>query len=634
MLPVAVLILLFPLLGFLVNGLGGSKRSEKVVGIIGCGSVGGSLLLSIYYFVVSLRDKSFHEKIDLYPWITGGLHIDFSLWVDPLTVVMLLIVTGVGFLIHVYSVGYMAGDDGFWRFFAFLNLFVFFMLLLVMAGSFAIMFIGWEGVGLCSYLLIGFWWKNREYTAAANKAFIMNRIGDLGFLLGMFLLFQLFGTTDFQGVFARAALMPLNDPSLVAATLLLFVGAVGKSAQIPLFTWLPDAMAGPTPVSALIHAATMVTAGVYMVVRAHALYTLVPMVLTIIGWIGAITALGAALVALTQTDIKKVLAYSTISQLGYMFAATGVTAFGSGMFHLVTHAFFKALLFLGAGSVIHALHHEQDVRRMGGLRQWLPMTYGTMFIGTLAISGMPPLAGFFSKDEILLSVFDRSWVMFIVLMLTSVLTAAYMFRLFFLVFFGNARMGKGKAVQESPRIMTLPLVALALFSATAGFLGIPLLFGELHGLNNYLQPVFAANPRLLPPEHDVAVEIQLMLASVVVALGVGYLMYRRYAIKQVVIDPEQSVGKWWYRWSYRKFYVDELYERLVVRPVEQLGDYFRTRVDPKIIDAVVNELGAGAVALGRQLGRLQTGFIGTYVLWMVFGLVILLAMGLLSVIQF
>ncbi len=632
--PVAVLILLFPLLGFFINGLGGIKRSEKVIGIIGCGSVGASFLLSIYYFIVSLRYKSFQEKIDLYPWITGGLHIDFTLWVDPLTVVMLLVVTGVGFLIHVYSVGYMAGDDGFWRFFAFLNLFVFFMLLLVMAGSFAVMFIGWEGVGLCSYLLIGFWWKNRQYTAAANKAFIMNRIGDLGFLLGMFLLFQLFGTTDFQVVFSRAALMPLNDPSLIAATLLLFVGAVGKSAQIPLFTWLPDAMAGPTPVSALIHAATMVTAGVYMVVRAHALYTLAPMVLTIIAWIGAITALGAALVALTQTDIKKVLAYSTISQLGYMFAATGVTAFSSGMFHLVTHAFFKALLFLGAGSVIHALHHEQDLRRMGGLRHWLPITYGTMLIGTLAISGMPPLAGFFSKDEILVSVFDRSWMLFVLLLLTSVLTAAYMFRLFFLAFFGNPRMGKGQEVHESPRIMTLPLIVLALFSATAGFLGIPLLFGELHGLNRYLEPVFAANPRVLPPEHHVAVEIQLMLASALVALGVGYWMYQRYAIKPVMIDQEQSVKKWWYRWSYRKFYVDELYERMVVWPVEKLGDYFRNRVEPRIIDAAVNGLGAGAVAVGRQLGRLQTGFISTYVLWMVLGLVVLLAIAIYSIIQF
>src|SRR5689334_7234221 len=436
MLQFAWLIPVLPLLGFLCISFFQKNLPGKTAGIIGSLTVFGSFLISCGLFF----QLSEPVTINYFDWINAGsLRIPISFLIDPISNVMLLIITGVGFLIHVYSIGYMAHDQAFGRFFSYLNLFVFFMLILVLGSNYVLMFAGWEGVGLCSYLLIGFWFKNTEYNNAANKAFIMNRIGDLGFLLGIILMFVTFGSVQFSDVFSAAGGFPDDQGTIIAITMLLFVGAMGKSAQIPLYTWLPDAMAGPTPVSALIHAATMVTAGIYMVVRSNILYSIAPFTLDFIAIIGAATALFSATIALAQTDIKKVLAYSTLSQLGYMFVALGTGAYSTGLFHVTTHAFFKALLFLAAGSVIHAMSGEQDIRKMGGLRKKLPLTYLVFLAGTLAISGFPPFAGFFSKDEILAKAYIQSNFLFIVLSITSVITAIYMFRLLFLTFFGSYR---------------------------------------------------------------------------------------------------------------------------------------------------------------------------------------------------
>lgn len=631
MLEAALLLILSPLLGFLINGLAFPLLSRRLAAWIGCGAVLISFIVSAVMFVTTLGSESPPVHSTLYQWISAGnVQVSLGILVDRLTVIMLLVITGVGFLIHVYSAGYMKDDEGFGKFFSYLNLFVFFMLLLVMADSFTMLFIGWEGVGLCSYLLIGFWWKNAAYTAAANKAFIINRIGDLGFLLALFLMFRTFGSTDFEVVFRKALAYSANDPTMVAITMLLFVGAVGKSAQIPLYTWLPDAMAGPTPVSALIHAATMVTAGVYLVVRSHVLYTLAPASMEVILWVGVATALWAALIALTQDDIKKVLAYSTVSQLGYMFAAAGSMAFAAGMFHLVTHAFFKALLFLGAGSVIHALHHEQNLRHMGGLRKWLPLTFITMVIGTLAISGAPPLSGFFSKDEILMDVAGHSPLAFVLLAVTSVLTAAYMFRLLFMTFWGSYRGHDADRIHESPRVMTMPLMVLAVLSAVGGFIGLPALLGDLHALKHYLSPVFADNTRLVPHEPAHALEVLVMLLSVVVLVAVGYMAYRRYHLSAVERVINLGDVSRLYRWSYHKFYVDELYRAVVVGPVEWLGDYFRSRFEPRVLDAAVEGIGRMAQRLSVLLVRVQSGSIASYLLWMIGGIVALLLYGLLK----
>ncbi|MCS6917445.1 MAG: NADH-quinone oxidoreductase subunit L [Chitinophagales bacterium] len=624
--PAAVLLVAFPLLGFLINGLAFPKLSKPLSAWIGCIAVLASFLLTLLFFIQSFSETA-PLQLKLFEWMaTAGVQVSFGFWIDRLTLVMLLVITGVGFLIHVYSVGYMKEDAGMGKFFAFLNLFIFFMLLLVMADSFLVMFIGWEGVGLCSYLLIGFWWKNSEYTAAANKAFIMNRIGDLGFLLALFLMFHTFGSTDYREVFRQALSYPTNDATVVAITLLLFVGAIGKSAQIPLYTWLPDAMAGPTPVSALIHAATMVTAGVYLVVRSHMLYTLAPVSLEVIIWIGTATSLWAALIALRQDDIKKVLAYSTVSQLGFMFAAAGAMALTSSMLHLIAHAFFKALLFLGAGSVIHALHHEQNMRHMGGLRRLMPVTFVCMAIGTLAISGVPPLAGFFSKDEILLQVASRQGWAFIVLVITSVLTAAYMFRLLFMVFYGNFRgtEHEREKIHESPRVMTVPLMVLALLSGIGGVIGLPALVGDVHALNRYLSPVFLSNPRLMAPEPSHTMEVVVMILSVLVAAGVGVWAYRRYHLQPVARTWSLSGKPRFYRWMHDKFYVDECYQFVFVRPAEWLGDYLRSRFDPKLLDGLVEGLGRLVQRGSALVSRVQTGSISGYLLWMVGGLVFLL----------
>ena len=468
------LIPLLPLLGFVINGLGRNNFSKTLIGVIGSGVILASFILSIALFFELGAGTQKQFTIDLFDWISAGnLHIPLSFLYDPLSAIMLLIITGVGFLIHIYSTGYMHDDAGFGKFFSYLNLFIFFMLILVLGSNYIVMFIGWEGVGLCSYLLIGFWYTNSNYASAAKKAFVMNRIGDLGFLLGVFLIFNTFGSVEFAKVFPQAANMMPGSGTVTLITILLFIGACGKSAQLPLFTWLPDAMAGPTPVSALIHAATMVTAGIYMIARSSVLFDLAPTTQDLIAIIGTATALIAAIIALTQTDIKKVLAYSTVSQLGYMFLGLGVGAYTGSFFHVLTHAFFKALLFLGAGSVIHAMHHEQDMRHMGGLKSKLKVTFATMMIGTIAIAGLPPFSGFFSKDEILAHAYEHNKVLWAIGLFTAFLTAFYMFRMMFLTFFGKYR-GTHHAeehIHESPKTMTLPLVVLAILAAMVNGLG-------------------------------------------------------------------------------------------------------------------------------------------------------------------
>ncbi|HQS04266.1 MAG TPA: NADH-quinone oxidoreductase subunit L, partial [Daejeonella sp.] len=483
------LVPLFPLLGFLINGLGRNNMPKTVVGFVGCLTVLASFAVSlgIFFELNSAETKSF--IIPIFDWISAGnVKIPFSFLVDPLSALMLLIVTGIGFLIHVYSTGYMHHDAGFAKFFSYLNLFIFFMLLLVLGSNYVVMFIGWEGVGLCSYLLIGFWFTNSSYASAAKKAFVMNRIGDLGFLIAVFLIFTTFNSVEFASIFPQAANMASGDSVLILITALLFVGAIGKSAQIPLFTWLPDAMAGPTPVSALIHAATMVTAGIYMIARSNILFTLAPETLGVVAIIGLATLFLAAAIAVTQTDIKKVLAYSTVSQLGYMFLGLGVGAYTGAFFHVITHAFFKALLFLGAGSVIHAMSNEQDMRNMGGLKKKLPVTYLTMMIGTIAIAGLPPFSGFFSKDEILAHVYENNKIFWLIAVIGAMFTAFYMFRMMYLTFNGKFR-GTTEPehhLHESPASMTFPLIVLAILSALGGLIGIPAIFGGSHWLAGFL----------------------------------------------------------------------------------------------------------------------------------------------------
>ncbi len=627
----AALIPFIPLLGFVINGLGFPKISKNVAGWIGCGSIFFSFLIASSLFIQSITGNFESEKISLFDWIAAGnVNIGFDFFIDHLTLIMLMIVTGVGFLIHVYSVGYMHSDEGFGKFFAYMNLFVFFMLVLVMGANYVMMFIGWEGVGLCSYLLIGFWWKNREYSAAANKAFIMNRIGDLGFILGIFLMFITFGSSDFGKVFSGASSFSTNDKVIVAITILLFIGAIGKSAQIPLFTWLPDAMAGPTPVSALIHAATMVTAGVYMVARSNILYSIAPISLEVVTIVGLATALFAALIAITQSDIKKVLAYSTVSQLGYMFVAEGSQAYDTGIFHLAMHAFFKALLFLGAGSVIHAMGGEQNLCKMGGLKKYLSITFMTMGAATLAISGVPPFAGFFSKDEILVASYGNSPVVFSILSIVSVLTAAYMFRLMYLAFYGEFRgtHHQQEHLHESPKTMTVPLIILAVLSTIGGFIGLPHLVGDAHWLRNYLSPVFDQNPRITEPYESTTLEIMIIVLTLAVIGVIIWLCNERYVKKKVATNIVEDDLPFLCKLSYKKFYVDELYDRVFVRPLEWLGDFFHEKFESNVIDGAVNGLGKLTVWTSGQLRKIQTGNIGFYVLSMVIGMVLLLIYGL------
>jgi proton-translocating NADH-quinone oxidoreductase, chain L len=638
MIELVWLIPLLPLIGFLINGLGRNVLPKPLVGIIGSGVVLVSFFLSCGVFSAVYAARQAGEQGSfvqpLFEWIrAGNLEVSLSFLIDPLSAVMLLIVTGIGFLIHIYSIGYMNHDSGFAKFFSYLNLFIFFMLLLVLGSNYAVMFIGWEGVGLCSYLLIGFWFKNTAYAAAAKKAFVMNRIGDLGFLLAVFLIFTTFGTLEFAGVFSKAAGMPMGDATLLLTTLLLFIAATGKSAQIPLFTWLPDAMAGPTPVSALIHAATMVTAGIYMIARSNILFALSPFTMQVIAVIGVCTALLAAAIAVTQNDIKKVLAYSTVSQLGYMFLGLGVGAFTGAFFHVITHAFFKALLFLGAGSVIHAVSNEQDMRAMGGLKRRLPVTYVTMLIGTIAIAGIPPLSGFFSKDEILAHAFEANKLLWILGFVGALFTAFYMFRMLFLTFFGSFRGTQEQAahLHESPATMTVPLIVLAVLAAIGGLLNVPEALGGGHALASFLAPVFAESVAKTGEFHlEHSTEYLLMGISALAAIIMVIVAYRQYVTKEMVPAAEGTPRGFLSRLSYHKFYVDEIYDVLVVRPLNALSVFFYRVVDRSGIDGIVNALGKSAGESGRGIRLLQSGNVGSYIFMMVIAVVMLLIYGIFN----
>jgi len=622
------LIPLFPLLGFLINGLGRNTLSKTVVGIVGCLTVLASFAISVGIFLElnSSETKSF--IIPIFDWISAGtVKIPFSFLIDPLSALMLLIVTGIGFLIHVYSTGYMHNDAGFGKFFSYLNLFIFFMLLLVLGSNYVVMFIGWEGVGLCSYLLIGFWFSNSAYASAAKKAFIMNRIGDLGFLIAVFLIFTTFNSVEFASVFPQAANMASGDSTLILITALLFVGAIGKSAQIPLFTWLPDAMAGPTPVSALIHAATMVTAGIYMIARSNILFTLAPETLGVVSIIGLATLFLAAAIAVSQTDIKKVLAYSTVSQLGYMFLGLGVGAYTGAFFHVITHAFFKALLFLGAGSVIHAMSNEQDMRNMGGLRKKLPVTFLTMMIGTIAIAGLPPFSGFFSKDEILAHVYEHNKIFWVIAVIGAMFTSFYMFRMMYLTYNGSFRgtTDQEHHLHESPASMTIPLIVLAVLSALGGVIGIPAVLGGGHWLESFLAPVFEVSAsKTNPMTLDHTTEYVLMAISVGAALISMLYAYVRYVKQGHVPADDRTDRGLLARLSYNKFYIDEVYNSLITRPLDALSGFFYKTVDKAGIDGIVNGFGRGAVEASKGFRLLQTGMVGFYIFMMVAGILALL----------
>ncbi len=624
----AWLIPALPLLGFILIGVLNKRLPVVLSGSIASATVFISFLISVAYFF-DVRDPAFiPERIVLFDWITvGDLKIDFSFLIDRLSVIMLLVVTGVGTLIHIYSIGYMHHEPDHPRFFAYLNLFVFFMLLLVLGSNYIVMFAGWEGVGLCSYLLIGFWFKNIEYSKAAKKAFVMNRIGDLGFLLGVFLIFTTFGSVAFKEVFEGAENFGTDNPAIIAICLLLFVGAVGKSAQIPLFTWLPDAMAGPTPVSALIHAATMVTAGIYMVVRSNILFALAPFASQIVAIIGLATAFFAATIGLRQNDIKKVLAYSTVSQLGYMFVALGVGAFDTALFHVVTHAFFKALLFLAAGSVIHAMSGEQDIRRMGNLKGKLPVTHLTFLIGTLAISGIPPFAGFFSKDEIIAASFGYSMPMFFILSLTSVLTAVYMFRLYWLVFYGDFRGSEHQQahLHESPANMTIPLIILAFLSTAGGFLGMPEIFYPDHFFSEFLAPVIWKEGG---GHVSHTFEYMLITVSIVVLALIVFVTRNIYVIRKNVPEGDSKIHPGIPKLLANKYYVDEAYDLLVTKPIDKLSSLMYRFFETGFVDAIVNGSGKALSGFSNLLRYTQSGYIGGYIISMVVGIILIIVITL------
>jgi NADH-quinone oxidoreductase subunit L len=603
------LIPIFPLLGFLLNGLFGRKMPKSMINLFAIGSVALSFAWAVKTLVgLGPLETKYIEHY--FTWIQSGplqINVDFA--VDRLTAVMLMVVTGVGLLIHIYSVGYMAEEDGYYRFFSYLNLFMFFMLVLVLAQNFLVLFVGWEGVGLCSYLLIGYYFQEQYATTAGNKAFIVNRIGDFGFSLAMFLIFRHFGSLDFTKVFDSAKTMPTEAGygTLTIISLLLLVGAAGKSAQIPLYVWLPDAMAGPTPVSALIHAATMVTAGVYMTARSAEFFTRAPIAMDWVAIIGLATAVLAATIGLAQTDIKKVFAYSTVSQLGYMFVGLGVGAFSAGIFHLMTHAFFKALLFLGAGAVIHGLHGEQDLRQMGGLFKHMRITAITLLCASFAISGFPFTSGFFSKDAILVAAYARAPWMYWVGVLTAGMTAFYVFRAWFLAFLGDYR---GHAhPHESPLVMTGPLMLLAGLSIFGGFINIP----------HWLEPMFAEKPE------------NQTLAWISAGIGIAgiLLAYVFYVAKRGLADSFAKAMNGFYTLVFNKYYVDEFYNAVVVRPLVAISRIVLWRgVDAGLIDGTVNGVGARSRGVGSILRLLQSGNIRTYAAWVVLGsIVALIAIG-------
>lgn len=612
------LVPLFPLIGFLINGLLWKRMPKSLGGIIGTVAILASFAVSLGIFF-EVKDPSFHGPVvvNLFEFIRSGkLLIPFAFQVDALSALFLLIITGVGFLIHLYSTSYMHHDEGMVKYFAYLNLFVFSMLLLVLGANYLIMFIGWEGVGLCSYLLIGFWFKNRDYTNAAKKAFVMNRIGDLGFLVGMLLVLFNFGTLTYQDFFGQLhSAVPAGSICNWIA-LCFFIGATGKSAQIPLYTWLPDAMAGPTPVSALIHAATMVTAGIYMIARSNALYSLTPMILHIVAIIGLATAIIAATIAIKQYDIKKVLAYSTVSQLGFMFLALGVGAYTTAVFHVMTHAFFKALLFLGSGSVIHAMGGEQDIRKMGGLGKHMRITQITFLIGCLAISGIPGLSGFFSKDEILANVFAHDPVLYVLGIAAAMMTAFYMFRLYFLTFNGSFRGTEEQHhhLHESPAAMTIPLVVLAILSVVGGYVGLPEVMSEHNALASYLSPVVKNFG-----EHHMAAGTEWMLMGISVAVSVIMIIVAWSVNKQ----PNFAENKGLAKTLENKWYIDEIYDTIVIRPMEALSNLLDKFAEKKGIDGIVNGVGKTVKWGGDRLRLLQSGQVGFYIFMMVMGIVVL-----------
>ncbi|MCA9741189.1 MAG: NADH-quinone oxidoreductase subunit L [Deferribacteres bacterium] len=624
------LIPFFPLLGFLINGLLGKYLSEKVIGILGSAMVFLSFSTAVVlFFQLTQLDPENRLFINtLYTWMaTGSFSADVAFRFDALSAVMVLVVTGVGFLIHVYSIGYMHGDRGFARFFSFLNLFTFAMLLLVLGNNFLIMFLGWEGVGLCSYLLIGFWYENPEYAYAGNKAFIVNRIGDFGFLIGIFMIFGYFGSLNFDTVLSAAGMQP--EWVITTICLLLFVGATGKSAQIPLYVWLPDAMAGPTPVSALIHAATMVTAGVYMICRTSAMYVLSEVALSVVAIIGLLTALMAATIAITSKDIKKVLAYSTVSQLGYMFLAAGVGAFATAIFHLMTHAFFKALMFLAAGSVMHALSNETNIDKMGGLKNKIGTTYRTFWVGGLAISGILPFAGFFSKDEILWKAFSSpfgSTVFWAVGTLIAGLTAFYMWRMIYTVFYGESRVDKEVAlhIHESPKVMTVPLIVLAALSTVGGLVNIPHYFPMFE---HFLDPVFMKyiNPAAFEASHgSFGLELTFAAISLVVAFTGIWLAKVMYVQRRELPDKIASSVKGLYTLLFNKYYVDELYDKIIVKPFVKVSDaFFYAFFDVKIIDGIVNGSAKIMDSIAGVLRRSHSGVVQFYALSLVVGAIAL-----------
>ncbi len=608
------LIPLFPLVSWAIIGLLNRNLSKDLTSILASGSVLASFVVAVLIFIEKLPNPE-PESVMLFDWISAGnFSAKMSFLIDPLSCIFLLVITGVGFLIHVYSAGYMHEDDGVRRFFSYLNLFVFFMLLLVLGDNFLVMFVGWEGVGLCSYLLIGFWFKNSDYSSAAKKAFIMNRIGDLGLLLGIFLIYITTQSIDFQTVLGTK-LGNFTEGVANAAAILLFVGAIGKSAQIPLYTWLPDAMAGPTPVSALIHAATMVTAGIYMVARCSPLYMHAPLAMDVVAWVGTITALFAATIGFQQTDIKKVLAYSTVSQLGFMFAALGVGAFSAGVFHVVTHAFFKALLFLGAGSVIHAMHHEQDIRNMGGLRSKLPITHITFFLGYLAIIGFPFFSGWFSKDLIILKALENKPVIGYLLILGALMTAFYMTRLYVLTFWGKFRGTHEQEhhLHESPLSMTGPLMILAGLSVIGGYL----LDGYVeHNLDGVLMDMKHEGEY-----HELHNMMWGVTAVVLIVAGAAFSYFSKE--RKLQSDSEmEGLGKL----VYNKYYIDEIYNTLITKPWDMLSEFFNSIIEKSGIDAIVNGVGTTTGWLSGTLRRTQQGNVGVYFIAMVIAIVVILAL--------
>ena len=639
------LVPLFPAIGFILNGLFGHRAPKGLVGFVGSAAVGLSFLISlmILFDLTKLPPADRHFDVIIYTWmLSGPLDVPIGFLVDPLSVVMMMVVTGVGCLIHIYSVGYMHDEKGFFKFFTYLNLFVFSMLLLVTANNFLLMFVGWEGVGFCSYVLIGFYHEKKEATDAGNKAFWVNRIGDFGFLLGIMLIFVTFGSLGFSQVFEMAP-GTLQMGGLIATmiTLLLFVGAAGKSAQLPIYVWLPDAMEGPTPVSALIHAATMVTAGVYMVVRCSALFVLAPVSMWVVATVGVLTAIFAASIGLTQFDIKRVLAYSTISQLGYMFLAAGVGAFSTAIFHLMTHAFFKALLFLGAGSVMHALGGELDMRKMGNLRKIMPHTYITYLIATLAIAGIFPFAGFFSKDEILYKAFSAGGggkLLWIVGAAAAFMTAFYMFRTVYMTFHGESRMDPHveSHAHESPKIMTVPLMILALLSIVGGFVGIPLIEGG-NQIGQFLAPsihegsiqhstaqglAYAAGGAATNGTggHSVFGEIVLMLISLGIAIG-GWMFARKMYVLEPSLPGRVASGfKGFYTLVFNKYLVDELYDAIVVRPLKRFSNWLWHSIDDSFIDWLVNYLAEIIQGASGLLRKIQSGFVQNYAMAILIGI--------------